>query len=395
MSTNKRTKDKQPNKGVYLDCNATTPLEPAVREEMLHYLDEEYGNEGSRTHEYGNTAKQAVQRAREQIASLVRCQREEVIFTSGATEANNIALLGFAAYGEKVGKRHIISTQIEHKAVLEPLQELERRGFEITLLPPEASGQVKPEDVVASLRSDTLLVSVMHANNETGVIQPIEKIASLLTNTDVFFHVDAAQTFGKIPQPLQNPRIDFISLSGHKIYGPKGVGALVTRRRGYERAPLTPLMYGGGQERGLRPGTLPVPQIVGLGVATALAAKHHGHWDEINRKFKMTLISELSSLNPIYNGDQSSTMSHCISLAFPGVDSESLIVALKGIVSISNGSACTSATYKASHVLEAMRLSSDIISGTIRLSWCHLTPPVKWEEVVNQIEALSSLSLKN
>src|ERR1700759_3729260 len=259
---------------VYLDCNATSPLEPRVQEEVLKYLSVEFGNAGSRTHDYGVRAKQAVQRARDQVAEVVRSKRDEVIFTSGATESNNIVILGLAKFGENVGRKHIVSTQIEHKAVLEPLEALASQGFEVSLVRPTQGGWVDPEAVRAALREDTLLVSTMHVNNETGVIQPITELVEVLRDHPAFFHVDAAQGFGKDSKPLQDSRIDFISVSGHKIYGPKGIGALILRRRGFNRPPLTPLFFCGGQERGLRPGTLPVPLVVGLGLAAELAMKH-------------------------------------------------------------------------------------------------------------------------
>jgi cysteine desulfurase len=375
---------------VYLDCNATTPIEPDVQREMLRFFEEEFGNAGSRTHEFGAHAKQAVQKARDQIAALVSAQREEVIFTSGATESNNLAILGLAAFGEQSNRRHIISTQIEHKAVLEPLEELERRGFEVELLAPNAGGWIEAERIQAALRPDTLLVSVMHANNETGVIQPIEEIAALLGKHAAYFHVDAAQTFGKLIEPLRTPRIDLISASAHKIYGPKGVGALITRRRGFDRPPLRPLCFGGGQERGLRPGTLPVPLIVALGVAAELALKHHGKRERQCRSFRDELEVALLPLGPQIHGDTQRTLPHVINLSFAGLDSEAVMVALKGEVAISNGSACTSASYKPSHVLKAMGLSDSEIMGALRISWCHMTPKPDWQQVARLLQSLRS-----
>jgi cysteine desulfurase len=373
---------------VYLDCNATTPIDPEVMETVRRHMEEEFGNEGSRTHEYGARAKQAVQKARDEVGRVVEAERDEVIFTSGATEANNMALLGLAEAGRKAGKTHIISTMIEHKAVLEPLEELEKRGFEVTLLKPNKEGRVTAEAVARALRPDTWLVSVMHANNETGVVQPIPEIAESLSTHAAWFHIDAAQTFGKLVKELRNPRVNLISASGHKLYAPQGIGALVARRRGYERPPLAPLYFGGGQERGLRPGTLPVALIAGFGEACRIAVKEASPREKKNVAFRKKLLRALDPLQPQINGDQAHVLPHCLSVAFEGIDSETIMVALKGIAALSNGSACTSASYKPSHVLEAMGLNADRIASTIRISWCHLTPDVDWEVFVQKLEAL-------
>ncbi len=373
---------------VYLDCNATTPLEPAVREEMLRYFDDEYGNAGSRTHSYGQAAKVRVNEARVQVAAAVGAADDEVIFTSGATESDNLALLGLAPFGDEQGRRHIVSTQIEHKAVLEPLDELVRRGFEVTLVPPTSGGWVDPDAVRKAIRSDTLAVSIMAANNETGVVQPIAEIAGVLEATDVYFHVDAAQAFGKVPDVLGHPRIELISVSGHKIYGPKGIGALVARRRGYQRPPLRSLFYGGGQERGLRPGTLPVPLIAGLGSAAHLAIRDHEARKQRVASIRTAMHQALEPLAPHFNGDPNRTLAHTASFSVPGVDSEAAMVALKDIVAISNGSACTSQSYEPSHVLVAMGLPEEVVRGALRLSWCHLTPDVPWDQVVDRLAEL-------
>lgn len=373
---------------LYLDCNATTPLDPRVREAMLHYFDVDYGNAGSRTHEYGTRAKQAVQTARNQVAALIRCESDEVIFTSGATESNNLAILGLAKHGEQSGRKHIVTTQIEHKAVLEPVEELERRGFEVTRVPPTPGGWVEPSAVLSVLRPDTLLVSVMHANNETGVIQPLDEILDGMKDQPAYFHTDAAQTFGKIIAPLQNPRIDLISISGHKIYGPKGIGALITRRRGYDRIPLTPLMFGGGQERGLRPGTLPVPLIVALGLAAELAGKEWKKRAEKCLAFRKELLAAFVPFNPVFNGDPDRTLPHVVNLSIPGIDSEALMLALKHDFAISNGSACTSASYKPSHVLEAMCLPECHILGAARISWCYMTGQLDWLSATGRIHTM-------
>lgn len=373
---------------VYLDCNATTPLESEVREVMLRYFTEDFGNEGSRTHEYGARAKQAVQKARDQVAAVVSAKRDEVVFTSGATESNNLAILGLRAAGEEQGKKHIITTTIEHKAVLEPCDALERAGFTVTRVSVGATGAVEPDAIKVALRPDTLLVSVMQANNETGIRQPLDEIADILKGHPTYFHTDAAQGFGKDLEPLRNSRIDLISISGHKIYAPKGVGALVMRRRGYDRIPLQPLVYGGGQERGLRPGTLPVALIAALGTAADIAMRDNHKRLDSCRTIREKALDALLPLNPIFSGGQPLVMNHVLNLAFPGLDSEALIVALKDLIAISNGSACTSSSYTPSHVLKAMGMTDDEANACVRISWCHMTSDVDWESVAERIRKL-------
>lgn len=375
---------------VYLDCNATTPIDPEVQEAFLVYVQEEFGNAGSRTHEYGTRAKQAVQKARDQVAAVVKATRDEVIFTSGATESNNLAILGLRDYAIKANKRHIISTAIEHKAVLEPLEHLEKNGFELTLVKPEPDGAVDPAKIAAALRPDTLLVSVMHVNNETGVIQPLDAIAAALKNHEAYFHVDAAQGFGKRIPDLQNPRIDLISISGHKIYAPKGIGALILRRREYQRPPLTPLTFGGGQERGLRPGTQPVALIVALGKAAEIALRDHAKRTKHCEKIKQEALEAFRSIGGIVTGDPAKTLPSTLNVAIPGLDSEAVMLALKDLVAISNGSACTSQSYTPSHVLTAMNLPDDHIKGALRLSWSHLTQEPPWDQVASTLKSLNS-----
>ena len=373
---------------VYLDCNATTPLDPRVRQVLLRYLDEEYGNEGSRTHEYGSAAKRAVQQARDQVASVVDCKREEVLFTSGATESNNLAILGLVDFGIANNRRHIVSTLIEHKAVLEPLADLESRGFEVTYVKPQADGIVRAADILSALRPDTLLVTVMHVNNETGVIQPLDEIASGMANHLAFLHVDAAQSFGKIAVTLKNQRIDLISVSGHKIYAPKGIGALITRRRGYEKVPLKPLMFGGGQERGIRPGTLPVALIAALGEAAALSVAESGKWMERCASMKEEALKALLPLGGVPVGPEGGVISSTLNIRFPMLDSEALIVGLQGYAAISNGSACTSSSYKPSHVLKAMGMDDVGATRCVRLSWSHLTTDPDWKKIAERIRQL-------
>lgn len=376
---------------IYLDNNATTPLEPEVREVMLRYFDLEYGNAGSRTHEFGSRANKAVQLAREQIATLASADPSEVIFTSGATEANNLAILGLADHGRRIGRQHLVTTAIEHKAVLEPMKVLENQGFELTIVGVGKSGRVLPEDVLAAVRDDTLLVSIMHANNETGILQPIGEIASGLKDHTAYFHVDAVQGFGKDLEGPRHARIDMLSVSAHKLFGPKGVGALIARRKGYERPPLKPLMFGGGQERALRPGTLPVPLIAGFGAAAAIAMRDHLLRRSASFTERQLALKEFEPLKPILIGDQSHALSHVLTLGFMGVDSEALMLALRDDVAISNGSACTSARREASHVLTAMGLDQETIESIVRLSWSHLQPSTPWHELAKAIRGLNIL----
>lgn len=363
-------------------------MEKSVLEEVVRFLERDFGNSGSRTHEYGAVANRAVEQARRHIANVVKSDPAEITFTSGATESNNLALFGLVHHGIETGRRHIVSTSIEHKAVLEPLEQLKRQGFEISLVEPNESGRIAANDVLEAIRPDTLLVSVMHANNETGVLQPIAEILEELSDPGVLFHTDAAQSFGKEIDGLRNPRIDMISISGHKIFGPKGIGALVTRRKAGRSLPLHPLMYGGGQERGLRPGTMPVALVAGLGKAAELALADHESRRKRCVEFRKRLFTELDTLNPRLHGDQNHSLPHVVNLSFGNIDSEALMLTLKDTIAISNGSACTSATYTPSHVLKAMRLSDDEAATATRWSWCHTTSDPDWEQIRQKIRML-------
>jgi cysteine desulfurase len=373
---------------VYLDCAATTPIDPRVREEVLCYLDLEFGNAGSRTHDYGRRARSAVEKARQQVGTVAGASRGEVIFTSGATESNNLAILGLADYGRRAGKNHVITTQIEHHAILEPVEELARRGFTVTRVAPDSSGGVSPDSIGQALRPDTLLVSVMHVNNETGVVQPMEAIAAALADHDAFYHVDAAQGYGKAIDALRNPRIDLISVSGHKIHAPKGIGALIVRRRGTERPPLSPLMHGGGQERGLRPGTLPVELIVGLGKAAELALAEWSERERCCRAFRERLLAGLEPLHGVINGDLDRSLPNIVNLSIPGIDAEAAMEAWQDLAAVSDGAACTSQYYTCSHVLAAMGLSEERKEGALRLSWCHFSEMPDTSAMVGRIHAL-------
>jgi cysteine desulfurase len=374
---------------IYLDCAASAPLDPRVAELMARV---ETGNPGSRTHEYGDRARSVVEHARDQVASVGGWRRSEVVFTSGATESNNLAILGLADFGRESGRQHIVTTEIEHPAVQESVRELERRGFTVTRISPTPAGWAAAQEVLAAVRPDTLLVTVMHVNNETGVAQPIEEIAKGLERFDApYFHVDAAQGFGKLFNGLRHPRIDMVSASSHKIMGPQGAGALIMRRRDVP-IPLHPLFFGGGQERGLRPGTLPAPLLAGFGLAAELALKEAEERAGFARQYRACLLEGLAPLSPCVNGDIERSSPYVINLSFhcldQGLDNEAVIDAWAGLASVSNGSACASQQQHCSYVLTSMGLESARANGAVRLSWCHLTPPADWAGMVEAIRAL-------
>ncbi|WP_183214133.1 aminotransferase class V-fold PLP-dependent enzyme [Brevundimonas variabilis] len=374
---------------LYFDSAATTRPDPRVMTLVMRLMTEEYGNAGSRTHVFGAQALKAVNRARDQVAKVVGATPDEIVFTSGATESDNLAILGLADHGAATGRRHVVSSAIEHKAVLEPLEHLRKQGFEITLVKPDSSGHVSASDVLGAVRPDTFLVSLMHGNNETGALQPITQVADGLTDEGPYFHVDAAQTFGREIEALRHPRTDLISISGHKVYAPKGVGALVIRRRGGRRVPLAPLMFGGGQERGLRPGTQPVALIAGLGLASELALREADTRRASCISIRAQAMNALASLNPVVlGGGEGEVLPHILSLAVPGVDSEAIMVAAKDLLALSNGSACTSSSYEPSHVLTAMGLGEDQVAGTVRLSWSHDTAIAPWTELARRLRDL-------
>lgn len=358
---------------------------------MRHYA--ETGNSGSRTHEYGRRARSLVEQARHQVAAVVGASRSEAIFTSGATESNNIAILGLEQHGRDTGKRHVITSAIEHAAVVGPMELLEQRGFEVTQVRPNPLGRIECDAIREALRPDTLLVSVMHVNNETGVIQPVDEIADALKAHEAFFHVDAAQGFGKDIERLRHVRIDFISASAHKIHGPQGLGALIARRRGRERAPLSAVLHGGGQEMGLRPGTLPVALIAAFGYAAELAMNEWRQREEYCRQFLSSLLDALAPLRPVINGE-AARVSNIVNLSIPGIDAESAMEAWDGIVSVSNGAACSSQAYTCSHVLSAMGLAEDRKAGALRLSWSHLTPEPDYARMVEAVRAIQEVAAR-
>jgi cysteine desulfurase len=372
----------------YLDSCATTLVEPEVLEVLIKVLRDGYGNAGSRTHEFGVKAKRVVESAAVQVAAVVGCEPDEVVFTSGATESNNIALLGLAEEATRVGRRHILSTQIEHKAVLEPLERLAKQGFEIELLPPRSNGAVDVEDLMGRVRPDTFLVSVMHVNNETGMKQPVGALAERLRDESLVLHVDAAQGFGKSSSELRHPRIDLLSVSGHKVHAPQGIGALISRKRTFKRLPLAPLFMGGGQQRGVRPGTLPVALIAALGEAAALAERDETQRSAQCKSIREKALAAFRHLPMALNGEEGATLPHVLNVSFSGVDSEAVMLSWKDLAAVSNGSACTSSSYTLSHVLRAMRLPSDRIAGAVRISWSHQTGEVAWDEMARRVASL-------
>ena len=356
---------------VYLDYNASAPIDNRVLERMVDVYKNNYGNADSRTHEYGNSARQVVEAARQQVASLLEIYKDEVFFTSGATESNNIVIQGLREYGEKTGKKHIVSTTIEHKAVLESINYLGKNGFEIDLVSPDKTGRISSDDVISKIRKDTLLVCVMHVNNETGIIQPVDEIGEYLNDKETLFHIDATQSFGKLIDELKKIKYDTLSMSAHKICGPQGIGALVLRKKHYRLPPVKNIMFGGQQERGIRPGTIPVALVAGLGKACEIAIEDYNDTKLKNKSCREQLISilERSGLEYELNGDQNYSIDSTLSISIKGVSSEALMLASKQFCGISNGSACNSNSYKQSYVLEAMGLPEDTIRSTIRVSW--------------------------
>lgn len=312
-----------------------------------------------------------------------------MVFTSGATEADNLAILGLAPALAERSRRHIVTSALEHKAVLEPLALLEERGFTVTRVGTGESGLVDPDELMAAVGPETGLVSLMHVNNETGIVQWIGRIAAELPS-EVYFHVDAAQGLGKEFDEIVHPRIDLISGSAHKLHGPKGIGVLINRSREYRRAPIAPLMVGGGQERGLRPGTIPVHLVAGFGTAARAAVEERDLRAQRNQAFREEALAGLRPLDPMINGDYTRALPQILNVSFAGIDAEAAIVASKDLVAISNGSACSSQRYERSHVLEAMKLDEARINGALRMSWCHLTPEPDWAMFVERIAALSS-----
>jgi cysteine desulfurase len=378
---------------IYMDYSATTPVDPRVAGKMIPYLTEKFGNPASRSHAFGWEADTAVELAREQVAALVNCDPKEIVWTSGATESNNLAIKGAAHFYQGKGK-HIITMHIEHKAVLDTVRELEREGFSATFLDPEPNGLLDMDKFKAALRPDTVLVSIMLVNNEIGVIQDIVAIGEICRDKGILFHVDAAQATGKVAIDLQQLKVDLMSFSAHKTYGPKGIGALYVRRK--PRVRIEAQMHGGGHERGMRSGTLPTHQIVGMGEAFRIAQEEMATENERIRMLRDRLLNGLMAMEEVHiNGDMEHRVPHNLNLSFSFVEGESLMMAIKD-VAVSSGSACTSASLEPSYVLRALGRSDELAHSSIRFSIGRFTTVEEVDYVVellkNKIGKLRELS---
>ena len=382
---------------IYLDYASTTPVDPRVASKMMEFLtpEGEFGNPASRSHRFGWKADEAVEEARSHVANLVNCDPREIVWTSGATEADNLAIKGVARFYKNKGN-HIITSKIEHKAVLDPCRQLEREGFEVTYLDPDEGGVISPESVKKAIKDSTVLVSIMHINNELGTINDLEEIGKIVRENGAFFHVDAAQSTGKLPIDLSNLEVDLMSFSGHKTYGPKGIGALYVRRK--PRVRLEALIHGGGHERGFRAGTLPTHQIVGMGEAFRIAAEEMTNDNKKIAELSKIFWKEISGIEEIYlNGSFDNKVPNITNVSFAYIEGESLIMALKD-VAVSSGSACTSASLEPSYVLRALGRADELAHSSIRFSFGRFTTEkeVKMvaettKKVVHQLRELSPL----
>lgn len=356
---------------VYLDFNSSAPIDERVLDYMIKIYKTSYGNADSRTHTFGENARKVVELARKQVASILAINADEVFFTSGSTESNNIAIQGLKEYAEKTGKKHIVTSTIEHKSILETVKHLEKNGFEVSWVNPEKDGRISAEQVKSLIKDNTLIVSLMHVNNETGMIQPIQEIGEFCADKKVLFHIDATQSFGKLVEELRKVKYDMLSMSAHKIGGPQGIGALILRKKRYKLPPVKGIMYGGQQEHGIRPGTIPVALVAGLGIASEIAEKEFQQNREKCEHIKEQLLSLLAESNIEYklNGVQEHCIYTTLNISITGVSSEALMLYTKQFCGVSNGSACNSNSYEPSYVLTAMGIPENQIESSIRISW--------------------------
>jgi cysteine desulfurase len=376
---------------IYLDYSSTSPCDPRVAAKMAECLTLEanFGNPASRSHKFGWKAEEAVENARKQVADLLNCDPREIVWTSGATESDNLAIKGAAHFYSKKGK-HIITSKIEHKAVLDSCRQLEREGFDITYLDPDSKGLISPERVAAAIRPDTTLVSLMHVNNEIGVINDIEAIGKVTREHGVIFHVDAAQSTGKLPIDMETMQVDLMSLTAHKTYGPKGIGALFVRRK--PRVRLEPQMHGGGHERGMRSGTLATHQIVGMGEAFHLAMLEMDSDNARILKLRNRLLEGLQGMEEVYvNGDLDHRVAANLNISFNFVEGESLMMALRNLA-VSSGSACTSASLEPSYVLRAIGLNDELAHSSLRMTIGRFTTEEEIDYAIEKVkEAVGKL----
>ena len=377
--------------GIYLDNNASSPIDERVLAVMVDTYLNSYGNADSRTHNHGEQARITVEYARKQVASLLGINSSEVFFTSGSTESNNIAIQGLEEYALETNKKHIITSAVEHKSVLETVKMMKKKGFEIELVKPDLSGQVNVQEILDKVRDDTLLVSIMHVNNETGIIQPVAELGSELEKRNVLFHVDATQSCGKLVDEIRNLKYNMLSFSAHKLKGPQGVGVLVLKKKRYKLPPVKNIMYGGQQEHGIRPGTIPVALVAGCGKACEIAEIEYKENSHKLRKLKSTLEELLndSGLDYHYNGDPNYCVDSSANICFKGVMSEALMLSCKQYCSVSNGSACTSKSYSPSYVLEAMGIPIEDIESSVRISWGPETDEIEFRENLGKMIAIA------
>ena len=370
---------------IYLDYASTTPVDPRVVAKMQECLSLEgnYGNPASRSHEFGWKAEEAVEEARANVASLVNCDNREIVWTSGATESDNLAIKGAARFNRKKGN-HIITSKLEHKAVLDSCRQLEREGFEVTYLDPDTTGIIKPEELIKNIKDETILVSLMHVNNEIGVINDIAALGEITRENGIVFHVDAAQSTGKVPIDLANLKVDLMSFSAHKTYGPKGVGALFVRRK--PRVRLEAMIHGGGHERGMRSGTLPTHQLVGMGEAFKLAEEEMNSDNARISALREKFWQGLKDIEEVHlNGHEEKRAAGFLNVSFNFIEGESLIMALKDIA-VSSGSACTSASLEPSYVLRALGLKDELAHSSIRFALGRFTTEQEVDYTINLVK---------
>lgn len=382
--------------GIYLDNNSSSPIDERVLAVMVDVYLNSYGNADSRTHNHGEQARIIVENARKQVASLLEINSSEVFFTSGSTESNNITIQGLEEYALKTNKKHIITSAIEHKSILETVNMMKKKGFDVDIVNPDLSGQINVQEILDKVRDDTLLVSVMHVNNETGIIQPVDRLGTELEKRNILFHVDATQSCGKLVDEIRNLKYNMLSFSAHKLKGPQGVGVLILKKKKYKLPPVKNIMYGGQQEGGIRPGTIPVALVAGCGKACEIAEKEYRENSQKCKSLKVILeeLLKKSNMNYHYNGAQQYCIDSSVNICFKGVMSEALMLSSKQYCSVSNGSACTSKSYSPSYVLEAMGIPTEAIENSIRISWGPETNEIEFRDNINKmIEIAKSLAV--